>query len=72
MQDLNIRRLSYRQTTLERAAREGDSPVADMGERGRVFLSRVGHVKSGLNPGGPPSKAKQVQRSIADSTVRER
>ena len=39
---------------------------------GRDFLSRVGHVKSGLNLGGPPSKAKELQRSIADSTVRER
>ena len=28
------------------------------------FLSRTGHVKSGLNLGGPPSKAKQCVRSI--------
>ena len=61
-----------RRTTLERAAREGDSPVREMENSARVFLSRVGHVKSGLNPGGPPSKAKQMQSSIADSTVRER
>jgi len=64
--------LLYRRTSLERAAKEGESPVDEMGEHGREFLSRVGHVKSGLNLGGPPSKAKQVQRSIADSTVRER
>ena len=61
-----------RQTTLERAAREGESPVAEREKHGRVFLSRIGHVKSGLNLGGPPSKAKQMQRSIADSTARER
>ena len=44
--------------TLERAAIEGESPVAEMRSHGRGFLSRVGHVKSGLNLGGPPSKAK--------------
>ena len=33
---------------------------------GRVFLSRFGHEKSGLNLGGPPSKAKESRRSIAD------
>ena len=61
-----------RRTSLERAAKEGDSPVRETHNGTRVFLSRVGHVKSGLNPGGPPSKAKEMQRSIADSTVRER
>lgn len=63
---------SFRQTILERTAIEGESPVAEETEHGRDFLSRIGHVKPGLNLGGPPSKAKQVQRSIADSTVRER
>ena len=33
---------------------------------GRGFLSRFGHVKSGLNLGGPPSKAKQHIRSIVN------
>ena len=33
---------------------------------GRVFLSRFGHVKSGLNLGGPPSKAKKYIRSIVN------
>ena len=61
-----------RPTTLERAAIEGESPVAEKHAHGRDFLSKIGHVKPGLNLGGPPSKAKQVQRSIADSTVRER
>ena len=31
-----------------------------------MLLSRFGHEKSGLNLGGPPSKAKQNRRSIAD------
>ena len=61
-----------RRTILERTAKEGESPVSESVMDGRDFLSKVGHVKSGPNPGGPPSKAKQVQRSIADSTVRER
>ena len=30
------------------------------------FLSRVGHEKSGLNLGGPPSKAKEYMRSIVN------
>ena len=33
---------------------------------GRMFLSRFGHVKSGLNLGGPPSKAKKNTRSIVN------
>ena len=33
---------------------------------GRGSLSRVGHVKSGLNLGGPPSKAKELTRSIVN------
>ena len=32
----------------------------------RSILSRVGHVKSGLNLGGPPSKAKENTRSIVN------
>ena len=32
----------------------------------RVFLSRFGHEKSGLNLGGPPSKAKKSIRSIVN------
>lgn len=57
---------------MEKSAIEGDSPVDEMQTHGGGFLSKVGHVKSGPNPGGPPSKAKQIERSIADSTVRER
>jgi hypothetical protein len=62
----------YKQTTLERAAIEGESPVAEIYILHRSILSKVGHVKPGPNLGGPPSKAKQLYRSIADSTVRER
>ena len=64
--------IMFSRIKLESLAREGDSPVREIKEDTRAILSRVGHVKSGLNPGGPPSKAKQMQRSIADSTVRER
>ena len=49
----------YRGTLLERAAEEGDSPVIEMHKTGWISsLSRAGHEKSCLNPGGPPSKAK--------------
>ena len=44
--------------SLERTAKEGESPVIEIQEHGRESLSRVGHVKSGLNLGGPPSKPK--------------
>ena len=57
---------------MEQSAIEGDSPVVEMHAHSERFLSKVGHVKSGPNLGGPPSKAKQLERSIADSTVRER
>jgi hypothetical protein len=44
---------------MERAAREGESPV---GETGPAFLDRIpsttGHVEPCGNPGGPSSKAK--------------
>ena len=48
----------HRRTSLERAAIEGESPVCEMMKCTRGILSRVGHVKSGLKLGGPPSKAK--------------
>ena len=50
---------SSKKNDLGRSAKEGYSPVFD-----RclfccvVFSSRVGHVKSGLNLGGPSSKTK--------------
>ena len=51
---------------LERTAIEGKSPVGVSDCFGRVFLSSVGHEKSGMNLGGPPSKAKKTQRSIVN------
>ncbi|RLE30685.1 hypothetical protein DRJ27_02915 [Candidatus Acetothermia bacterium] len=45
--------------SLERAAGEGESPVGEReGSPGLPLPSSVGHVKSGVNLGGPPSKAK--------------
>ena len=44
---------------LGRATEEGESPVCDMHcALLDGHLSRAGHEKSCLNPGGPPSKAK--------------
>ncbi len=43
---------------LERWARQGESPVNEKRKEASRYLSRAGHVKPGLNLGGPPSKAK--------------
>ena len=43
---------------LERPTREGDSPLSEIQPTPDEFLSTVGHVQSGRNLGGPPSKAK--------------
>ena len=43
---------------LEWPAKEGASPVREILSTPDQFLSTTGHVKSGGNPGGPPSKAK--------------
>ena len=48
----------YSQRKLESFAVEGDSPVGEMQKWSRMFLSKVGHEKSGPKLGGPPSKAK--------------
>ena len=45
-------------TTLERVTVDGDSPVYEKQKHQGQHLSRAGHVKPGLNLGGPPSKAK--------------
>ena len=45
-------------TTLERVTVDGDSPVYEKQKHQGQHLSRAGHVKPGLNQGGPPSKAK--------------
>ena len=45
-------------TALGRPAKEGESPVCENESAPETYLSRTGHVKSCLNLGGPPSKAK--------------
>jgi hypothetical protein len=55
-----------RRSPLERGARDGDSPVADTQTRCVVvFLSNARPEKSGVKPGGPPSKAKDSR--VTDS-----
>ena len=43
---------------METSTIQGDSPVCEMESFEDGYLSRAGHVKPGLNLGGPPSKAK--------------
>ena len=43
---------------MESPATQGESPVYEKKEELSRHLSKAGHVKSGLNLGGPPSKAK--------------
>ena len=50
---------------LGRLAKKGDSPVSEKTEKRDRYLSKTGHGKSGLNLGGPPSKAKYS--SMTDS-----
>ena len=45
-------------THLESWTTQGDSPVDESESWQDWHLSRAGHVKPGLNLGGPPSKAK--------------
>ena len=61
-----------RQTTLERAAIEGESPVAEKVAHGRDFLSKIGHVKPGLNLGGPPPKAKYSSMTDSKPVLRRK
>jgi hypothetical protein len=49
-----------RRRSLERTAKEGDSPVFEIRRGPRSIPSTAGHVQSRGNPGGPPSKAKYV------------
>ena len=54
-----FRKTLYSGMPLERAAREGESPVREMERSAWVpFLSTTGHEESCRNLGGPPSKAK--------------
>ena len=43
---------------METSAKQGDSPVSEKRREHVGYLSKTGHGKSGLNLGGPPSKAK--------------
>ena len=43
---------------LEKLSKEGDRPVDEIDSAHESILSTVGHVVSGRNLGGPPSKAK--------------
>ncbi len=43
---------------MERQAKEGERPVGENDIILSYYLSRTGHVKPGLNLGGPPPKAK--------------
>jgi hypothetical protein len=61
-----------RRRTLGGAAREGESPVVGGLPLGTGAVSTTRPVKAGGKWGGPPSKAKEPQRPIAESTVRER
>jgi hypothetical protein len=50
--------MSVNRSPLESGARAGDSPVGDSASGPIRYPSRVGHVKPGLNLGGPSPKAK--------------
>ena len=43
---------------MERPAADGESPVAENDQPLVVIPSSTGHEKPGVNPGGPPPKAK--------------
>jgi hypothetical protein len=61
MSPRGVRNHMYRGMLLGRATGGGESPVPGMHVAPWVqLLSRVGHEKSCLNLGGPPSKAKYV------------
>ena len=53
-----VRKQHISGTTLGRSATEGESPVCENALSPELYLSRTGHVKSCLNLGGPPPKAK--------------
>ena len=50
--------MSVSRSPLESGAGAGDSPVGDNASGPIRYPSRVGHVKPGLNHGGPSPKAK--------------
>ena len=65
LQGLSNTYLRFQSNNLGRLTIQGDSPVDEKIKRRDRYLSRAGHGKSGLNLGGPPSKAKYS--SMTDS-----
>ena len=55
------------QNDLGRSAKEGESPVCEVGSGLVGIQSRAGHVEPRLKLGGPPSKAKYS--SMTDSEL---
>ena len=51
---------------LERTATAGESPVTDPGLKSARILSTTRHEQSCGKQGGPPSKAKELVRPIAN------
>ncbi len=56
-----VTKVCYSRRPLERATKEGDSPVGEMARSSwKQFPSTAGHVQSRGKPGGPSSKAKYL------------
>ena len=53
-----VTKVNSSQTSLERLAIQGDSPVGERSDSPDIFPSSAGHVEPGVNLGGPPPKAK--------------
>jgi hypothetical protein len=51
---------------LEGTVREGENPVAAKDEGWTGILSTTSHEKACGKPGGPPSKAKELERPIVN------
>ena len=59
-----MRKLHYSGKVLGKPAGEGESPVGEMMETSRRYLSTAGHEEPCRNPGRPRSKAKDEIRPI--------
>ena len=55
---------------MERAAREGDSPLRERTRPPEEFQSTAGHVQSGGKQGGPSSKAKYYSTTDSEPVPR--
>ena len=53
-----------------RPAAEGESPVIEKDESSAAIPSIARHGKPGVNPGGPPSKAKYYSATDNESVAR--